>query len=262
MRHELTGEQFGHLFVTGRRGFRWLCLCDCGKEKLVWTGHLRAGNVTKCAANCPAPYNRIIGERYGRLTVQSVTVSREAVALCVCECGRSKSVRVRSLQSGQTKSCGCLFKEAIKIVGQSRRTHGRKKTAEYRIWAGLKSRCYDQQCAQYPRYGGRGIIVCERWVKSFEAFLADMGERPSPAHSIDRRDNDGPYSPENCRWATATQQSRNRSGNRIIEWRGSHRTIAEWSEKLELRRGTLSERLRLGWSVERAFLTPVRPRSA
>lgn len=144
------------------------------------------------------------------------------------------------------------FNENVPI----RKNHGLSKSREYRIWHGMLSRCTRANVLHYNRYGGRGIRVCERW-KSFENFLADMGKRPSPSHSLDRIDNDGDYCPENCRWATKTEQSRNTSANRLITFAGDTKTLTEWAETLGLKASTLYARLvTLGWPLEKAFNKP------
>lgn len=122
-----------------------------------------------------------------------------------CSCGNSALVRIGS----RTSSCGCAAAEWHKS-GDARRIHGKTKTPEYRAWCNMRRRCYDQTNTSYPRYGGRGIRVCAEWLDSSEAFLSDMGKRPSPAHSLGRVDNDGDYSPDNCRWETAIEQAANR----------------------------------------------------
>jgi hypothetical protein len=129
---------------------------------------------------------------------------------------------------------------------------------EYAIWNNLIARCTNPNNSRYARYGGRGIVVCERWAADFVNFLADMGRRPSPAHSIDRIDNDCGYGPDNCRWATRKEQCRNRSSSRFLEFRGEAKTSAEWAEDLGIGQSTLHFRLKQGWSVERALTQPVR----
>ena len=136
--------------------------------------------------------------------------------------------------------------------------HGRSYTPEYRAWQLMRLRCTDPKHAAYPRYGGRGITICERWLNSPTKFLADMGPRPSKRHEIDRIDNDKGYSPENCRWATRKQNDRNRRSNRILEFRGERRCLVEWCELLGLRTDTVGKRLAAGWSVERALSIPAR----
>lgn len=130
------------------------------------------------------------------------------------------------------------------IAGKQRK-HGMAHSPEYRIWAEMRSRCTNPSRPHYDRYGGRGIAVCPEW-SSFEQFYADMGPRPSPTHTVDRIDNDGPYSAENCRWATKSQQQRNRSDSIILTHQGRTMTISDWAEELGMKRNTLGYRYRHG----------------
>jgi hypothetical protein len=145
------------------------------------------------------------------------------------------------------------------VEGNSRKRerHGERSSPEYEVWCGMKKRCYNRRCECYERYGGRGITVCERWRASFSAFLADMGRRPSSKHTLERKENDGPYNPENCVWATAKEQARNRRSSAILTLNGVSRTIAEWSEVTGLSTHTIGARVnRYGWTVEKALTFP------
>jgi hypothetical protein len=122
---------------------------------------------------------------------------------------------------------------------------------EYKAWVHIKGRCYNPATKSYARYGGRGITVCGRWRESFEAFLEDMGQRPSSDHSIDRIDNDGNYSPENCRWATREEQGANKRNNRYIVARGKRQTVSQWARELGVPVQVLDKRLTRGWDHER-----------
>lgn len=141
------------------------------------------------------------------------------------------------------------------------RTHGLSYAPEYRAWQTMRLRCTNPDNAAYPDYGGRGIIVCPEWLNSVQQFVADMGPKPSPRHEIDRRDNDGPYAPWNCRWATRKVNCRNRRSNRILEFNGERLSLAEWCERLGLPRDTVHKRLAAGWTVDAALSTPVRPKA-
>lgn len=158
-----------------------------------------------------APIN-CIGVKFGRLTAiseaepkirkdRNTTIRR---MLCACECGSEVLVTVPDLRSGNTLSCGCVANEARK----ANKTHGMARTTEYQIWNGMIGRCTLPNHISFKYYGARGVKVCERWRK-FENFFTDMGPRPSKEHSIDRGNNDGDYSPENCKWATGKQQFAN-----------------------------------------------------
>lgn len=123
---------------------------------------------------------------------------------------------------------------------------------EYRAWEAMHARCYSDTCISYPHYGARGIKVCERW-QSFENFLDDMGPKPSRKHSLDRKDNDGDYTPENCRWATKVEQMNNRTNSRWLEHDGKRMTLAQWARELGITEAALESRLRKGWPLERAL---------
>ncbi len=174
---------------------------------------------------------------------------------CRCVCGNVIAITTNNLRSG-AKSCGCKTAQAI---SERRTTHGRSNTAAYRVWHAIKNRCLKPRHSDFPNYGGRGITICDRWRTSFEAFMQDMGERPTATHTIDRIDNSKGYSPDNCRWATRTEQSRNRRDNVMVTFQGETRCIAEWAERLNMNHETLFYRFKYGWSVERALTTPVRP---
>lgn len=153
------------------------------------------------------------GDMFSRLTVVREAESRHShrVFECRCECGATKTVFLSALRSGLSKSCGCLRDEIAT-------RHGKHKTPEYRIWAGMISRCENRKLRSWKNYGGRGISICPEWRASFEAFFAHAGIRPSARHSIDRfPNNDGDYEPGNVRWATMSEQLRNNRRSRRAE---------------------------------------------
>lgn len=149
------------------------------------------------------------GKKFGRLTVIDRfenTVRGTATWNCICDCGQNIVVRGNALQSGNTRSCGCLQRED---ASERFTTHGLRNSREWHIWTGMKQRCQNQNNPNYHDYAGRGITVCDEW-QSFERFIADMGMSPTTKHTIERLDNNAGYYPSNCVWATRQQQSRNK----------------------------------------------------
>ena len=195
------------------------------------------------------------GSRFGRLTVSSRNPMNSPASQprwdCQCKCGKTTTVLAGHLRSGKIASCGCLRCEPY------HRTHGLTATPEHISWVAMRGRCLNLNNRAYARYGGRGITVCREW-ESFERFLADMGPRPSPAHSLDRIDNNGPYSPENCRWATRTEQSRNRRSVPRYEHEGISLTLPEWAERTGIAPSTLEYRVKKKrWPISRALTQPL-----
>jgi len=210
----------------------------------------------------PANVRDLTGKVFGRLTVvgyENTLPNGRTQWKCLCECGEYSYPITSSLNGGTTVSCGCYRIQRIK---EAQTTHGaksgKKRTSEYRSWESAKRRCSNKSSPAYPDYGGRGIKVCERWC-SFENFIADMGPKPTPKHTLDRINNDKGYEPGNCRWATRAEQSLNRRVNRLVSYQGKTLCIAEWSRELGMSRHVLARRLNLGWSAELAFTTPIRP---
>ncbi|WP_299076662.1 hypothetical protein [uncultured Paraglaciecola sp.] len=163
-----------------------------------------------------------------------------------CECGREGIVRVQKLVAGEANQCAwCASSERATI-------HGMTGTSIFNTWSSMIERCRDVNHTSYADYGGRGIRVCNRW-QEFSAFYADMGEKPSKSHSIERIDNNKGYSPENCTWATKKEQARNRRSNATVEHDGKCLCLSEWAEITGIARSTICNRLGRGWSFARAI---------
>lgn len=215
------------------------------------------------AAPQPLPTDKrfkdLTGRRFGRLLVKYYLGRqghRNSIWMAVCDCGDQRIVRTGHLLNGSTQSCGCLNDE---LASTRFSTHGMSDSEEYSTWQQMINRCENKNATGYKNYGGRNIKVCQRWRDSFEAFYADLGSKPTPEHSIERKDNNGDYEPSNCEWATKTSQARNRRTTYLIQHNGESLSAAEWSERTGIPSYLIIQRMeRDGWTAARALKTPTK----
>lgn len=197
------------------------------------------------------------GLHFGKLTILYETDSdnHRTYWLCKCECGKQKIIWASNLVNGHTKSCGCL-----KNIGWNKK-HGHAlngKSKTYNSWASMIQRCTNKNNAEYKHYGARGILVCSRWLNSFEDFLQDMGKHPGHNLSLGRINNEGNYEPGNVEWQTNHQQSRNKRSNVYLNLNGKALCISDWSKETGIGKTNIRQRLIRGWDVEKTLTTPVR----
>lgn len=207
---DIKGVRFGQLvaiekYSVGRRS-KWLCRCDCGREKIIEQSNLVQG-LTKSCGDRSHKIRDISGQRFGRLTAISlVNDIGPAKWLCKCDCGNVKIVLSSSLVNGSTTSCGCAQKEAAAETGRSTATHGQSKTSLYYVWRGIINRTENMDCDHYQWYGGRGIKMCHEWRDDYTAFRDwAMENGYKKGLSIDRIDNNKDYSPDNCQWISISE---------------------------------------------------------
>lgn len=199
----------------------------------------------------------LTGREIGNWKVISFSgVSKQGCAewLCECRCGKRKIVSGHAMRSGKIKSCGCLNIERTK---EANTKHGMKGTRLYRIWQGMRQRTKNPNNHEYSDYGGRGIELYKDWEK-FENFCKWAKENGYAENlTIDRKDNEKGYSPDNCRWVTAKANNRNKRNNHCLAYKGETKTIAEWAEITGLSKAMIRYRItKMGWSAERALETP------
>jgi hypothetical protein len=209
-----------------------------------------------------------IGQRFGGLVVvaeEGRDARYKRKVRCLCDCGSVIVTWSHALLAGRSRSCGCRRAELLAARayrhGESTRSY---MSPEYMAWQSMKARCTQPSTESYPYYGGRGIRVCDRWTGSFGLFLADVGRKPSPRHSLDRIDVNGDYEPGNVRWASAEVQANNMRNNRTITALGQSATLAQWSRMTGIPDDVIGTRLRRGWSGERSVSQPLqvhRPRN-
>ena len=269
-RLNLVGQRYGRLMVlsfaearcrgseTRPRSY-WLCLCDCGRQKVICSADLRDGATQSCGCRKleavsrlgrqnggKRPATDLTGQRFGRLTVVGLSAFRGNGKTtrphwsCECDCGNLATASGLNLKSGHTRSCGCLHREnsvrqalARKSIPSPNRTHGMSRTAAYRTWASMIQRCENPKCPAWSTYGGRGIRVCESW-HSYEQYAADLltilGVRP-PGMSLDRINNDGDYEPSNVRWASQKEQVANQRKRKRIDTFSEAELLAELARR-------------------------------
>lgn len=264
---DLTGNIYGRLTVvrkveSGKDHIcRWLCHCECGKDVVVKSIHLTRGITRSCG--CLSDDTRaavhamnLTGTVFGRLTALYPTdkrVNSNIVWHCKCSCGKECDVTQYHLTSGTTKSCGCLRRELH--IARRLKWDTPEKRSLISKYENMMSRCYNPNVRSYKHYGGRGIYVCDEWRNSKEAFV-DWGLASGYREglTIDRIDDNGPYSPSNCRWANIQQQCENRRTNVFLTVDGVTDTITSWARKTGSCHSTLSGKLKQGKEAAEKFI--------
>lgn len=207
------------------------------------------------------PLTDLTGQRFGRLIVivRAVSGPGRSYWQCQCDCGVTKNVAASCLKNGMTRSCGCLNSEVVSARNRATMTtHGQSKTPLYIVWQSMIRRCEDPRLKAYADYGGRGISVCREW-RSPANFLAwAMTSGYSSGLTLDRRDNNGNYEPNNCRWVTMKVQCNNRRNNKIVVIGGIQKTASQWARERGISPAMFLQRLRLGWDPDRALTQPSR----
>lgn len=205
-------------------------------------------------------YEAKAGEKYGRLTLikETVCTSKKHMWLCKCDCGKLVEVSIYQLKNGECKSCGCLRDEVATQRCYDMAKHNMALTRIYKLWGGMLGRCNNPNNKDFPKYGGRGIKVCDEWhdFVNFNNWANENGY--SDELSIDRIDVNGNYEPNNCRWVTLAEQARNKRNNHFVEYNGETRCLKEWSRIIGKPYSTIHRRLKIGWTTERAFEQPIR----
>lgn len=210
-------------------------------------------------------FKDLTGQKFGRLTALYAfkdKTGRRYNWVCKCDCGNYCEATSVSLSTGKKQSCGCISRE---ILIKRNETHGKSGDRLYKIWKGMKSRCYNPNHKSYKNYGMRGIFVCQEWKDDYLCFrnwAINNGYDEFSEHgecTLDRIDVNKGYSPENCRWVNAKTQANNTMSNHVIRYNGEEKTLSEWSECLKISYCVLCARInQLNWSAEKAFSTPVR----
>lgn len=177
-----------------------------------------------------------------------------ATWLCRCTCGKEVEVIGQHLRTGRRKACA----QGHFWASTTRKALAGKYRPEYRSWRSMRKRCSEKDRHNYKHYGGRGITICDRWKDSFENFLADLGPKPTPEHTLERNDVNGNYEPANCRWATRIEQYRNMQRSVYVEYEGKRMLMFELVASLGLSRAAVYGRLKNGWSLEQALAIPIR----
>lgn len=201
-------------------------------------------------SNTPKQSSLKAGQKFSNLTaIEFVRINndRRPVWKWLCDCGKTHEISARHVLRGTTKSCGCLSRKG------NHYTHGMRKAPEYRVWAGMIQRCTNPNHDAFHNYGERGIKICDRWKKSFASFYEDMGQRPSPKHTIERIQNDESYCKENCKWATRQEQARNTRQNIYVWYKWKKTAVSDLAASHGIPYERLRCRLKKGWDIYTAL---------
>lgn len=270
---DLTGHKYGRLSVIeqaethvtpgGRNVYMWRCVCECGKETIVSTSALRSGDTKSCGClqrerAHEASFIDISGNRYGRLVaINPIRKNNGIYWVCKCDCGNTTEVLAQHLKRGLIRSCGCLRRD----ISSEAKKHGWSGTRIYKEWKGIKDRCLNARTPAYKNYGGRGITICEEWLgeKGPENFINwALNNGYDDTLTIERKDVNGNYCPENCCWIPLGEQALNTRANVYLEYNGESKPIAQWAKEYGINYQVFHNRVRnLGWSMERALHEPV-----
>lgn len=250
---DLTGKKFGRLTVIKENGrtngkrklVKWICRCECGNI-VERTGKALKTSKNSGCDNCKFIREDLTGKRYGKIKVVSMKGHEKGSIIwnCVCDCGKELEISTSRLNSGHVQSCGCTKKE--RMIKQNT-LHGKSHTRLYKIWIGMKKRCYNPSSNAYERYGGRGIGVCQEWLNDFMSFYNwSMENGYNDNLSIDRIDVNGNYEPSNCRWATIDEQSSNKRDTVYYEMFGLNKPLTEWCKYAEIKYSRAYQRFKNG----------------
>lgn len=256
---ELTINRYSNIYVE--------CVCDCGRVVVKRFSEVHAGTTKTCAdKKCTSEIKKVCilpGQRYGRLelTGNDKMIGRTRYLEANCDCGTTGFYLRGQVFSGKTSSCGCYQKQMASLANT---THGfiKSNTSHhplYNTWNGVKQRCNNPVCDSYINYGGRGIKMCDKWVDDFMIFFTwsiENGWRLGL--SLDRKNNNEGYNPENCRWATSAQQNRNKRNNINITAFGETKCVTDWEKDKRCNVGIsgLIMRIKKGWDIEKAITQP------
>ena len=206
--------------------------------------------------DCFMVHNRLfieVGQRFGKVTIIKEIEQRKNHRrhfLCKCDCGNIKEIALIRLTSGKTKSCGCLAIETTKKIFTK---HGMTHHTLFNRWNSMIQRCVNPRTKAYPRYGERGITVCKEWM-SFEPFMKWSFHNGFKNHlTLERKNNDGNYCPDNCEWSTVTRQANNRRTNKTLTYNGETMSIADWGRRIGISPTVIWKRLNRGWSMEKTL---------
>lgn len=258
---EIVGEKFGRLtaikrIYDGKRHINYLFKCDCGNEKIISKEAVVLGLTKSCGCITKENnFNRcmidLTGRTFGRLTVIQYDHSKNgAYWLCRCECGKTKVIKGTSLTKGLTTSCGCKSREMS--INRST-THGMTGTRLYRIRSGMIARCYKENASSYPKYGAKGITVCDEWLGengfvNFYNWAMENGYKDNL--TLDRINPKGNYEPSNCRWATYKEQANNTKATVFLTYNGETKPASEWAEIVGISQSAITQRKNKGWTDE------------